>query len=321
MLAATPDIGQMATLEVEQVKNTSPVVDGQDILLGYQSWCIHRHVKDVLQKSKYFNIKRKQNKHPSPGADGVILQPESNNNDVVQPHFLLEMCTDFKFAWSGGKKEMISLLSRHFVLHLDECPNYISTHFPSALWSASEKNDSAVIDQVKKLCDKVREARICVALYDESGDDDDDLDDPRNLPEDESNLLDVEGIKFPPLMLGCAYYAKRFFCLYPQTDVLTFCGYSFISLRILDQLSDHVNTTPWEEDAIFTSSDCPTVLLHRSPSCSLRLFCILLVDDNFLVISFKARRVLVEVTWMSVQLEQGQISGMMCAKHSKMTHT
>jgi hypothetical protein len=147
MAAATPPVVPTATLEVEQVKNTFPAVDVQDILLGYQSWCIHRHIKDVLQKSKYFNVKRKQNKYPSPvGADGVIQQ-QTNNSDVIQPHFLLEMCSDFKLGGSRGvKKEMISLLCHHFVLHPDECPDYVTTHFPSVLWSASKQNDAAVID-------------------------------------------------------------------------------------------------------------------------------------------------------------------------------
>jgi hypothetical protein len=94
------------------------------------------------------------------------------------------------------------------------------------LWSAAEKTDAAVIGEVKKLTDKVTEATIRVVLYD--SDDDDDLDNPRNLADDVLNLLDVKEFKFPPLMLGCTYPAKRF-CLYPQTDVLIFCGYSFTS--------------------------------------------------------------------------------------------
>jgi len=245
------------------------VIDVGNKLHGFRSMCIYRCLASVLSKNP---IQLKRKKSQEPGSEGAKTR-------IGTPYiFLHELCEENMLPRSGSKPELMERLVKHYFFHPEIVPDSLSSLFPVDEWKQATQKDDLLQRLIDDLCLYIEED-----VDDDNNADDGKNDDGSNIGAGdgpESTLIPLKGTlafaEFPLPMLAAVYHAKRL-SLFPKTDTFCFCNRAF-STNLVNEALAAFDMTPWNTQPIGQETQ---VVQRRTVMCALRLFVLLLVDDNF----------------------------------------
>ena len=181
--------------------------------------------------------------------------------------FLHELCKAHDLQTSGSKQGVLDRLTRYFFDDPARVPDYISVHFPVDEWLKAKNKDAAQARDVEKICANL--PVVVDTVIDEVGSESSSI-----IPMPSQGTLTIS--EFPITVLAIAFQAKKY-RLYPDSETLFLCHQEFTT-DLLDQALAGFDTSAWE---VLPVGQEVQVIHRKTPTCALRLFVLLLVDDSF----------------------------------------